>query len=88
LFWGGCLSIRASPTRAVGPFLIHDVVPATVTPQGDVVDLAGWSAGRERHGVEPDQGPEQRDEVVLAVVDMLADPTLELGGRDYGCALG
>jgi hypothetical protein len=50
--------------------------------------LTGWRAGRERHGIEPDQGPEQLDEVVLAAGDVLADPALELEGRDYRGALG
>ncbi len=60
----------------------------TTAPRGDTLPekvlqclLTGWRAGRERHGVEPDQGPEQLYEVVLAAGDELADPALELGGQ-------
>ena len=68
----------------------------TVAPRGETFAqkalqrllLTRRRARRERHGFEPDQGPEQLDEVVLAAGDVLADPALELGGRDYRGALG
>jgi hypothetical protein len=67
-----------------------------VAPHGETLDQKALQrrlvrrrrARRERHGFEPDQGPEQLDEVVLAAGDVLADPALELGGRDYRGALG